>query len=121
LAANRKNKEAKKTLFFGKGVLVSGGSNMRLKDVLFNWLQIQIVRDARPSDRSARDTVRFFEEMLREDHGVTVLQKRVEKNRYIVEYEQNGEKQAEAFAREAAEQLLKDIMSEPRYNQSFEG
>ncbi|SFJ05522.1 hypothetical protein [Thermoflavimicrobium dichotomicum] len=41
---------------------------MQLKDALFNWLQIQIVWDARPSDRSARDTVLFFEEILREDH-----------------------------------------------------
>ena len=37
---------------------------MKLTDALFNWLQIRIVGDARPRDRSARDTVQFFEQIL---------------------------------------------------------
>jgi hypothetical protein len=93
---------------------------MQLKDVLFNWLQIQIVREARPSDRSARDTVFFFEEMLRDDHQVTQLEKWTEKEHYVIRYEQNGEMRTVEFSRDAAEQLLKDIMAEPKYNQVFE-
>ncbi|MGA9172656.1 MAG: hypothetical protein WBZ33_01575 [Thermoactinomyces sp.] len=92
---------------------------MQLKEALFNWLQIQIVWEARSSDRSARDTVYFFEEMLREDHQVTKLEKTAEKDQYVVKYEQNGEIHTETFSREAAEQLIKDIMAEPKYNQTF--
>lgn len=93
---------------------------MQLTDALFNWLQIQIVWEARPNDRSARDTVLFFEEMLREDHQVTQLTKKIDQHTYVIEYEQNGEAKSQTFPREAAEQLLKDIMAEPKYNQSFE-
>jgi hypothetical protein len=92
---------------------------VRLSDALFNWLQIQVVWDARPSDRSARDTVRFFEDMLREDHAVTGLTKRLDGDVYVVEYEREGGKEEARFPREAADQLLKDILAEPRYNQSF--
>jgi hypothetical protein len=94
-------------------------NSMQLKDALFNWLQIQIVWEARPSDRSARDTAYFFEEMLREDHQVTNLEKTAEKDRYVVQYELDGQVHTESFAREAAEQLIKDIMAEPKYNQTF--
>jgi hypothetical protein len=93
---------------------------MQLKDALFNWLQIQVVQDARPSDRSARDTVQFFEEMLREDHRVEHLEKRKEKDRYVVCYQVDGEEREEIFSKDTAEQLLRDIMAEPKYNQVFE-
>ncbi|MGA8941392.1 MAG: hypothetical protein WB502_01545 [Thermoactinomyces sp.] len=93
---------------------------MQLKDALFNWLQIRVVQDARPSDRSARDTVHFFEEILREDHGVEQLEKKIEENLYVVCYKQSGEEKVEKFPREMAEKLLQDILAEPKYNQTFE-
>ena len=33
---------------------------MRLDDALFNWLQIQIVAEARPDDNAAAETRDFF-------------------------------------------------------------
>lgn len=95
---------------------------MQLRDALFNWLQIQIVWDARPSDRSAKDSALFFEQILREDHQVESLTKRKQKEAacYEVEFEQNGNKQTMQFPAEAAEQLLNDILNEPKYNQMFE-
>ncbi len=93
---------------------------LQLTDALFNWLQIQIVWEARPNDRSARDTVLFFEEMLREDHQVSQLTKKIQQDTYVIDYEQNGEPRSQSFPRDAAEQLLKDILAEPKYNQSFE-
>lgn len=93
---------------------------MQLKDALFNWLQIQIVQDARPSDRSARDTVQFFEKMLHEDHGVEQLEKQKEENQYVVRYQQSGEEKEEVFPKVIAEKLLQDILAEPKYNQTFE-
>ncbi len=93
---------------------------MQLKDALFNWLQIQVVQDARPSDRSARDTAQFFEEMLHDDHGVEQLEKQKEGNQYVVRYQQSGEKKEEKFPKEIAEKLLQDILAEPKYNQTFD-
>lgn len=91
---------------------------MQLQDALFNWLQIQIVWEARPSDRSAKDTVRFFETMLEEDHQVTEITKTKQKEAacYLVEYVQSGEKKMIEFPAETADKLLNDILQEPRYN-----
>jgi hypothetical protein len=94
--------------------------SMQLKDALFNWLQIRIVWDARQSDRSARDTVRFFEDLLREDHGVTDPVKREEGSDYVVRYLREGKEEEARFPRDEADRLLKDIQAEPRYNQCFE-
>jgi hypothetical protein len=93
---------------------------MRLEDALFNWLQIQIVWDARPSDRSAKDTVLFFEQILREDHQVTKLEKKKEGAFYRIDYERNGQPESVTFPCFAAEKLLQDIINEPKYNQSFD-
>ncbi|AUS09371.1 hypothetical protein C1X05_11460 [Laceyella sacchari] len=92
---------------------------MQLKDALFNWLQIQVVWDKRPSDRSAKETVHFFEEMLREDHQVTIVEKKAEGDNYLITYEQAGEPSQIAFPRDQADKLLNDIINEPKYNQSF--
>ncbi len=94
---------------------------MRLNDALFNWLQIEIVREARPSDRSAKDTAEFFEKILREDHKITSIHKKLVNDRYLVEF-QLSDQQSETreFPKEVAEKLLYDIMAEPKYNQSFE-
>ncbi|TCS94657.1 hypothetical protein [Hazenella coriacea] len=95
---------------------------MQLTDALFNWIQIKIVWQARPSDRSARDTVHFFEEMLREDHQIEQLEleKKKEDQQYVVTYQKQGETESHTFPIETAEKLLKDILAEPKYNQSFE-
>jgi hypothetical protein len=93
---------------------------MRLKDALFNWLQIRVVWDARPQDRSAEDTTRFFHDMLIQDHGVEELEVTKDAQEYVVRYRLNGEEYTERFHREQVEDLLKSIQSEPKYNQSFE-
>ncbi len=89
---------------------------MRLSDALFNWLQMWIVLEARPTDHSAKETIHFFTNLLKEDHHVTDLSCRLEMMQYIVTYRQNGEEKSEAFPKEAAEQLLQYILSEPKYN-----
>lgn len=89
---------------------------MKLMDALFNWLQIRIVWDARPRDRSARDTVEFFEQILKEDHQVKELKIEKEDSVYRVHYLQGEEWQSREFDRDFAEQLLRDIEAEPRFN-----
>jgi hypothetical protein len=90
---------------------------MRLEDALFNWLQIRIVADARPEDGAARSTLEFFEEILREDHGLTdVAVAAVDAATIQVRYIQEGRSELQLFDREAGEQLLLDIEANPKYN-----
>jgi hypothetical protein len=90
---------------------------VKLQDALFNWLQIQVVADARPDDRSAQDTAAFFHEMLTEDHRVTELVYRKENEVYLLSYELEGETKIQRYDAEAVESLLLAIESEPKYNQ----
>lgn len=89
---------------------------MKLADTLFNWLQIVIVAEARPADKSAHDTVLFFEKILNEDHGITELKKEITDAYYILHFLHGDEKKTETISQESAEQLLRDILAEPRYN-----
>lgn len=90
---------------------------MRLEDALFNWLQIHIVAEDRPDDRAARDTLDFFAQILSEDHGVTAPYiSAADATMVHVKYERNGRKLLQMYPREAAEQLLLDIRSNPKYN-----
>lgn len=90
---------------------------MKLEDSLFNWLQIQLVAEARPEDQAARETVRFFEEILTEDHGVSDLAISAQDTTMIhIRYAVNGKTRVQMFGREQAEQLLSDIDSSPKYH-----
>jgi hypothetical protein len=91
---------------------------MKLQDALFNWLQIKMVSDARPDDKAAKDTMLFFEEILKEDHKLTSFQT-VERDDTMIDvkFEQEGAEKIQSFDREIVEQLLIDINSNPKYNE----
>ncbi|MBW7473675.1 hypothetical protein K0T92_02820 [Paenibacillus oenotherae] len=90
---------------------------MRLDDALFNWLQIQIVAEARPDDGAAIDTRDFFLQILTEDHGLAnVAVDKVDDTMIYVRYEREGRSKVQMFPREAGEQLLSDIDANPKYN-----
>lgn len=91
---------------------------MKLQDALYNWLQIRMVADARPDDKAALDTCEFFAAILREDHqvsefGITAIDDTMVHVRMVME----GKPKKQMFPREAAEQLLHDINSNPKYNE----
>lgn len=91
---------------------------MKLRDALYNWLQMEIVATGRPQDRAALETRAFFAEMLEEDHQVSDCRIRDRDSRFIyVEYKINGEPAEERFERELAEQLLHDINANPKFNE----
>jgi hypothetical protein len=90
---------------------------MRLQDALLNWLQIHLVAEARPEDQAARETVRFFEEILREDHGLTDFTVDASDETMMhVRYTVDGTTKRQMFDRELAGQLLTDILSEIKYH-----
>lgn len=90
---------------------------MRLEDALFNWLQIQVVSDARPDDGAAAETLSFFAQILTEDHGLTDFAiVKTDETMIHVKYVIDGRSKLQLFPREAGEGLLRDIASNPKYN-----
>jgi hypothetical protein len=91
---------------------------MRLQDALFNWLQIKLVAAGRPDDHAATETLTFFEEILKEDHGLELFAiGNVDDTMYHVTYAVEGKKKTQLYDRELAEQLLVDINTNPKYNE----
>lgn len=90
---------------------------MRLDDALFNWLQIQIVAEARPDDNAAVETRDFFLQILTEDYHLTFVQvDKIDDTMIHLRYELEGRSKVQMFPREAAEKLLSDINENPKYN-----
>ncbi|WP_214629132.1 hypothetical protein [Paenibacillus agaridevorans] len=90
---------------------------MRLEDALFYWLQIKLVAEGRPDDDAALRTLAFFEDILREDHGLDqVAVSSMDSDRIKVTYEKAGKPYSQHYPRELGEALLQDIISNPKYN-----
>jgi hypothetical protein len=90
---------------------------MLLNDVVFNWLQMKIVSEARPDDQAAQETLEFFDLILREDHLAQNIQVQFEgEHQYLVTYIRESERVTQRIDREAVEMLLTDINSNPKYN-----
>ncbi|WP_127582712.1 hypothetical protein [Paenibacillus koleovorans] len=92
---------------------------MNMRDALYNWLQMRIVLQERPDDSAAAETLRFFEEIIKEDHQVVKYE--IDNTgpgdrHYVVRYEKDGDIHAEKYDKETAEQLLQEIMDNPKYN-----
>ncbi|MDF2669200.1 MAG: hypothetical protein K0R67_1506 [Paenibacillus sp.] len=91
---------------------------MKVRDALYNWLQMKIVSEERPEDGAAKETLDFFAEILREDHHVTNFSiDSMDSSAIIIRYDHEGVTAHERFDRELAEQLLQDIISNPKYNE----
>lgn len=90
---------------------------MKREDALFNWLQIQIVADARPDDQSARETASFFLDVLQEDHQMSDVGYRREDAWYVLFGRSGTEEWTSRYPADSAESLLVAIESEPKYNQ----
>jgi len=88
-----------------------GGSGMRLTDALFYWLQTKLMTEARPDDEAARDSLRFFAQILSEDHGLASFEiSSTDAAKYHVTYrERNAAPRTVWFDREASEQLRNEL------------
>lgn len=95
---------------------------MKLYDVLFNWLQIKVVAEARPDDQAAQDTFQFFSTLLRDDHHVEIEEIEKDESMYRLIFNVEGKKKTQMFDREAVDLLLTNIENEPKFNDpcSFE-
>lgn len=89
---------------------------MKREDALFNWLQIQVVADARPDDQSALDTAAFFLQLLQEDHMISELGYRQEGSWYVLFGTADNQAIETRYPAESVESLLAAIEGEPKYN-----
>ncbi|WP_261133845.1 hypothetical protein [Bacillus sp. Marseille-Q3570] len=89
---------------------------MNLQDALYNWLTIKKVSDERKDDQAAKDTLDFFEEILRDDHAVNDIQIEQEPPFYIIHYKIEGKNYKKQFPIELIDALYESIESEPKYN-----
>ncbi len=89
---------------------------MKLNDALFNWLQIKVVVEARPTDQAAQETYQFFSTMLHDDHAVEIKAIEKDETMYSVSYIHDGKKKKQMFDREAIDILLDNIEKEPKFN-----
>ncbi|WP_139489999.1 hypothetical protein [Brevibacillus dissolubilis] len=88
---------------------------MKLQDVIYNWLQIRVVAEARPDDRSAQETEQFFHSILKEDHQVNEVAHAKVEDVYAVHYTIGEEEHTVTFDAEVIDSLLDAIQDEPKY------
>ncbi|MEH7346910.1 hypothetical protein V7122_24055 [Bacillus sp. JJ1532] len=84
-----------------------------LQDTLYNWLSIKVVILERPDDKAAAETVKMFEDMLIEEHGLSDIQIEKDEIMYYVHFDQDGERKKSRFPIELIEVMLNQIKSEP--------
>lgn len=84
---------------------------MRLTDTLFYWLQTKLMLGRRPEDEAAQESLRYFAQILSEDHGLRSIRvASMDRSKIYVSYEdREGAEQTVWFDREAAEQLGNDL------------
>jgi len=90
---------------------------MKREDALINWLQIQVVADARPTDQSALSTAAFFHQLLQEDHLCSELGYKKEDGWYVLSGLSESGPWENRYPVEMVESLLIAIESEPKFNQ----
>lgn len=89
-----------------------------LQDVLYNWLTIKVVCDARPDDTAANETLSHFEELLTE-HQVSNIELTNDDVMYYVSYQQGEEQKKNRFPRELIDIMLNQINKEPEKYENY--
>lgn len=89
---------------------------MKREDALLNWLQIQVVADARPHDQSAIDTAAFFLQLLQEDYLISEIGFQRENDWYRLFGNSDSGAWESRYSAETVDSLLIAIESEPKYN-----
>ncbi|MDN4523566.1 hypothetical protein [Fictibacillus fluitans] len=89
---------------------------MTLQDALYNWLSIKKVAEERPEDQAAKETLQFFDEILREDHHVLNLSVNLQEENYEVGFMIETTRHKTSFPRDYIDALWESIEAEPKYN-----
>lgn len=84
-----------------------------VQDVLYNWLTIKVVCDARPDDTAAQETKSHFDEILASEYKVSHIEVTKDDVMYFITYELGNESKKTRFPRELIEIMLNQINHEP--------
>ena len=90
-----------------------------MQDVLYNWLTIKIVSNARPDDTAAKETTEFFEDILLSQHEVSELEISKDETMYHVSYKQAGEAKKNRFPIILADLTLNQINENPERYENY--
>lgn len=86
---------------------------MNMFDSLSNWLQLKIVSEARPEDEAAKVSFEHVADILRDVHGVQVVDVKKEGMKYIISYLHEEKQQEHQVFADVAETLLQFINQNP--------
>lgn len=87
-----------------------------IETVLFNWLSIKMVADARPEDEAAKETVEMFEQILQEDF--LIEQNKITFDERFIKVEVETKRQENfsfQFPKDYCEILLNQLEKNPKY------
>lgn len=90
-----------------------------VQDVIYNWLTIKVVSDARPEDTAAIDTLKHFERMLKDEYHISKVEITHDEVMYYVAYQQGEDSKKTRFPRELIEVMLDQISREPEKYENF--
>ncbi|MBB6729678.1 hypothetical protein [Cohnella zeiphila] len=86
---------------------------MQLTDTLFYWLQTKRMTERRPEDEAARESLRYFAQILSDDHELEsfeTLNEGRDEGKIYVAYQVRGQAAKTAwFDREAVDQLANEL------------
>ncbi|NRD78733.1 hypothetical protein HPT25_15330 [Bacillus sp. BRMEA1] len=91
-----------------------------LHDVLYNWLTIKVVCDARPEDTAAKETLDHFDKILHSEYEVEKIDITKDDVMYFLSYQHKEEEKKTRFPRELIEIMLNQINKEPEKYVNFE-
>lgn len=89
------------------------------QDVLYNWLTIKVVCDARPDDTAAQETRAHFEEVLASEYHVSNIEITTDDVMYYVSCQKGEEQKKTRFPRELIEVMLNQINLEPEKYENY--
>lgn len=87
-----------------------------IEKTIENWLQMSVVKAARPDDTAASTTIQFIENVLADDFQVTNLSYEGDYFTYNVKYQINGEERSITYNKMLIDELLEEINKDSRNN-----
>lgn len=90
-----------------------------IQDAIYNWLTIKVVKDHRPEDTAANETVVWFEHTLQEKFNLTEYHYRKSDGWYIVSYKVEGAMNEFRFPEDMVEVMLNQILQNPEHYRNY--
>ncbi|MEH7382375.1 hypothetical protein V7138_18080 [Bacillus sp. JJ1533] len=91
-----------------------------LQDAIYNWLTIKVVAEARPDDKSAKETFDLFEDILVNEFKLKDIEIQKDDFMYLVKYKIDGESKSARFPIELIEVMHNQIQQHPERYQNYE-